>query len=319
MISLGEAKTRLARFAASDDLEARINAAVEILINSANSTTSKARVAFNVTNGKLTLPREYSAVLGLCIDDAAGYFIRNKWYEVLPAGEGVLDNVTDPLDCGDGWVCHTDIADVSESGGQLEVRSSMSETAGTKITLMGLDQNGDEIRTDADSDGDLTLGEKVEIKSSSYAASASTFTALTGVVKPVTNGTVSIYLLVSGNYTLLATYAPDETSIGYRRYRIPALTDSDGTDEARTVVALCQRRPVYLTDDNAILPGVTSWEGLRLMMQSLQLEENSDYERAEALRQKAIRAVSQEFNRQNPTAQMPPPVQFFGRGPRSFY
>lgn len=312
-LTLAAAKTKFADYAPTEKLVSRINEAVSQLLEAANGPLTKQRVAFSVYNGLLTLPRQYSAVVGVAMDDVPVQ-IKGRWYSYLPGSPGVQDRAYgEVLDLGDGYCT---IREFPEEGSAITVKADVSEDADAVITLLGTDSSLEEVRTLQGDD--YAYGEQVLIKNSSYASSSTVFTSLTGVIKPVTNGRVRLYITVDGEEELLAVYEANETHPSWRRYRVPLKEDAQGNREEVEVEALCVVRAEEVTEDNQFL-AVDNVPAIRDMMRSLDFMAASDWERSEQYRASALRAMNSAFSKANPANQMPAPIQIFGRPVRSFY
>jgi len=312
MLTLGVAKQRLASFASADDLVERINLACELLLTGQDHKGSIEKVAFSVTDGLLTLPRQYFGCLGTTVQDFP-HPIYNQWYEFVGSGPGTCESACRAvIDLGDGYVTTQDISAIDDDGALLKVTSELTEDAGLEILLRGLDADLATIYT-TDS-GERVEGEYVDLAVAGT-TSASTFTSLKQVIKPVTKGRVYVYV-VGTTDTLIATYEPSEERPSYRRYRVPELTDED---ETTSVVALCQRRHVDVADDNDPLP-VDNMNALRDAMLSLEYKSQNDLERAGTYLQSAMQLLSKEHQRYQPAASYPSALNMPGYLPiRSFY
>lgn len=311
MLTLGTAKQRLSALASADELVERINLACELLLTAQNHKGTVERVAFTVTDGVLTLPRQYFGCLGITVEEWPRP-IYNHWYEFVGGGPGFSSTAhRSVLDLGDNFVCTQDITSINEDGCVLKVTAELGEDAGLQILIRGTDDSSDVVWTTQNSE--RVEGEYIDLDASGT-LSITTFLSLQRVIKPITQGRVYLYAVSGGTDTLIATYEPAEERPQYRRYRIP-----DCNDETHSVVALCQRRHIDLRDDNDPLP-VENVNALRDAMQSLQFRAQNDIERSDAYLAAAMALLSKEKRREQPAHTYPPMVNMPGyRAISSFY
>jgi hypothetical protein len=120
------------------------------------------------------------------------------------------------------------------------------------------------------------------------------FSALTGVLKPLTNGYVTLWAVnASGAETQIGEYEPGETNVGYRRYMVQRASGS----EIPTVRALCKRRfvPVQSEHDDIIPDNMGA---LKLGLISLKYEDTNDLERSTEYFNKALSLLNAELREQ---------------------
>mgnify|MGYP003657433235 CR=1 FL=1 len=300
MLTLGTARSKLEKYAPEAELVEKINMACELLLTAQPMKGTLEKVTFAVTDGLLTLPRKYYGCLGATVNSTP-VSIYNSWFEFVLAGPGAVDTAyNEVIDLGDGWVTITDISSVNAAGCTIRIASDQTEAGSASVLLMGLDADGETIRT-ADGGGFIE-GEFVDIGDTS----TTTFTTLSRVVKPVTNGVVKLYAVDGADETLIATYDPNEERPSFRRYRVPLTTDDD-----TTVTALCQRRHVEAVDDSDELP-IDNINALREALMSLQYEDQNDAERASLYLGNALGILNKEQRRYRPASFYPPPVNFIG-------
>lgn len=302
MLTLGTAKQRLARYAPAAYLADRINTACELLLTEQNHKGSIDRVAFVVTDGILSLPRQYFGCLGTTIEEWPRP-IYNHWYEFIGGGPGESDQAyASVLDLGDRYPTALDVASVDEDGCRLKVVSELSEDSGLQILIRGLDADTEAVWSTVE--GERLEGEYVDLATAGTTSSA-TFTTVSVVLKPITKGKVYLYA-VSTTDVLIATYDPAEERPSYRRYRVP-----ECDDEEVNVVALCQRRHVDLRDDNDPLP-VENLNALTNAMLALQYKDNNDLERYQQYLNAGKDLLQKEQRRAQPAHTYPPMVNMPG-------
>lgn len=272
------------------------------------------RVAFTVTSGLLTLPRQYFGCLGITNNDVA-LRIWNQWWEFVASGPGAQTRVWSAAeDLGDGFVTFKDLADVDEDGCYIKVVSDTTEVTTERMLLKGTDENGELLRTGTG--GDQIYGEEVDVEDGSGNWTTTKFKSLTQIVKPVTHGRVRLYASATSGAvspTAVAILEPDETNPCLRRYRVPRDDDSTVTT---TVEALCQLRSVILEKDDDILP-ISNLSALRDGLLSLHYKDQNDGVRAEELMQSAMRLLRNEHRRFHPMTTFPQGIDFMEPNPIS--
>src|ERR1043166_8724369 len=108
MLTLGDAKSTLSRYIGANNVAVdRINLVTERLLKSTNARGTKVRARFGIytdVDGQsvITLPRSLNTVLAgnivTCTTTCGTAYsaplrVRNSWYEFLPGGVGVGDNL----------------------------------------------------------------------------------------------------------------------------------------------------------------------------------------------------------------------------------
>lgn len=260
---------------------------------------SVCRYRFCTQASCVTLPRQIESVEAWALCSAPG-MVRDKWYEY--AGTGGLRS--DTSGCGTvlldrGTACSFN--DMSGVASKINVLPTVAEAAGARILLQGYDENANWIRTqDA---GAWVDGEYVAITGAT-ARSTKTFTNLTGVQKPVTNGTVNLFewpTSTQANLQQLAQYESDETLPIYRRYLIPGLSETSAccgatdacADKAVTLMAKLTHIPVFNDNDWLILGNRAAF---KLMMMAIVKERKNLFEAAMAHEAKALAQLEYELS-----------------------
>lgn len=302
-LTLGVARPVIARVigkcAADDETRDKANEVHERLMNNPVKAVGKV-VRYRIcTNAScLTWPRQLNTIEAYAVCDSPG-FIRNGWFEFLGNGPGQLHADScwyHDLLPGDDSPTFDDIMGLTS---KIRVHSDLVEAAGARILLKGYDENAQWIRTqDA---GSWIDGEYVGI-STSYAYTVKKFSALTDVIKPVTNGPVRLYeydTALASVVKALAFYENDETHPLYRRSRIPNMSEGSccgSTDECSnkslTVRATLAHMPVINDNDPFVLRNLAA---MKLMAMAIQKEEQNMFNESEVLEQKALRELEREL------------------------
>lgn len=306
-LTLGQARLRLSTFAPPADLTNNILLACEKLLSESNPKDSSKLVTIRVSEGLLTLPREFLNVLGIAVDDVPKP-VFNHWYSVIGSGVGVQDNVfNEVVEVGDGFPTFKDPSSVDEDGTLITVKQDISES-GVSIVFKGIDDDAEQVRT---LNGALYQDGETIVASVGGATSTTTFLSITQVVKPPCNGRIRVYSVDPADSSLvpIAIYEPSERSPSYRRYRVPRHYNDDGTDLPYTVTALCRIKLVdTLDDDNDVLP-IGSLNALRDGLRYIEYVNANDMERAENYLQSALRTLGKEAARDRPASTFPAPIQ----------
>jgi hypothetical protein len=248
-------------------------------------------VDLDASQGYVTLPRRCEAVLGITVAKAPRTPF-GRWYSFVPGGPGQLDGSTYTgtdlvLDAGDS---HPVFRDPPYESFRLRVKvpSTSDRDTGNYMVLKGNDADGNSVFGADGSEGlqlNLTAAENTTTQ---Y------FSALTGVLKPLTNGYVTLWAVnASGAETQIGEYEPGETNVGYRRYMVQRASGS----EIPTVRALCKRRfvPVQSEHDDIIPDNMGA---LKLGLISLKYEDTNDLERSTEYFNKALSLLNAELREQ---------------------
>jgi hypothetical protein len=270
---------------------ARINEVCERFFVSGRWKGMIVEVDLDASQGYVTLPRRCEAVLGITVAKAPRTPF-GRWYSFVPGGPGQLDgstyNGTDlVLDAGDS---HPVFRDPPYESFRLRVKvpSTSDRDTGNYMVLKGNDAGGNSVFGADGSEGlqlNLTAAENTTTQ---Y------FSALTGVLKPLTNGYVTLWAVnASGAETQIGEYEPGETNVGYRRYMVQRASGS----EIPTVRALCKRRfvPVQSEHDDIIPDNMGA---LKLGLISLKYEDTNDLERSTEYFNKALSLLNAELREQ---------------------
>lgn len=256
-----------------------LNQACERLINSGKWAGTLVTVLFDSSDGYITLPREYLAILGAQVDDAP-VVTYTQFHEYIETGGGQIDETQGfdgvLTDMGDGYCVQTDIsADCT-----LRIKINSASDVGQVVRLFGKDENGEMIY---DSDGiegvELTLA-------SPSATTTQQFSVITGIQADALVGRWTLWEVISGAETQIGSYQPGETRPMYRRYKTGVTTTA--------VRALCRRRFVPLTEEsNWVIPGNIG--ALRQAIDAIHKEEVDADSDADAMWARAYRLLNEEL------------------------
>lgn len=305
-LTFGSVKLACSRVLTNNTTDARVaeyvSRAQERLLYKGKWVGTYGRYRVCINQGCLTWPREIETIemAALCncpID------VRNEWYEFLGSGPGVQGEdcgiARQLIDRGDN--CAFD--DVVGTGNKLAVYCDGTEAAGAKILLRYYNSSGGKVYTTVS--GESVEGEYITLPAGGGYA-YSTYEVMPGgfydVVKPATLRTVRIYqyTVVGGALKPLAYYEPDETNPVYRRSLIPGVSNTCGGEAADDecsvrsidIMGKFRQRPVSKDSDALI---IQSPEALRLMVQAIRAEENSNEELSMILEAKAEKTLREQL------------------------
>lgn len=230
------------------------------------------KVVFSVTptNPYITLPREFARIINMAIEEFPIH-IHNEFYEVLPGGIGPLPNCTVSDWCGTVagyergiWPTSVDLTTTNQT---LRVYVTDSRDVNSRILIIGLDQNGNEIYSQ---DGLHTVTGFYLTFDSPFVDSTFIVTQIKSVVKPVTFGDVLLYQVdqTTGTQVLLSRYKASETNPAYRRYYIAPVPSwcCSGTSFNITALAKMEYIPAIRDTDLLVISNIPA---LTEMVQAL--------------------------------------------------
>jgi len=237
------------------------------------------------TDGCLVWPRQVAAIETFAINDHP-QTIRNGWYEFLGTGLGVRSDTTNSgetqmIDRGTAVVYE----DMPDSEHYLQVYSEVEESANQYLIVRGYDESGQWIRTQ---DGSTWIdGEKILI-STTVATSTKIFSAVTDVIKPVTNGPVRLSRYKSpGPAVPIGYYEASETLPEYRKSLIPGLGNVENYScpnttsiiEKRVIQAMVKLEHIDVSVDNDFLV-IGNIPALKMACKAVQFENQEDQQAA---------------------------------------
>jgi len=315
--TLGSIKSRIARVAGLCSTDQRvtdlINEATQRLITRGRWRGLVARYNFCLSQGCFSAPREIETILSANISNVPVH-VENGWYEFVDNGPGYLDSEKSTIgyvvvDRGLAPTFHDICGERT-----LRVYADLPEDAGAQILIKGFDENSNPVTTLVG--GSYVDGEYIDIDNATPQNSTKTYTAVTGVQKPVTNGIIRLYEVnaATGVQSLIGLYHPDETIGEFRRYYLDhASTDADNPTCVR-VRAKRRYIPVSADTDRLL---IENFGALKFMILAIEKEERNLYDDAAKYESKAIRILGDEWkNYQGETTLGHLNIQFkeFGMG-----
>ena len=271
------------------------------------------KIRLCVVDNCFTWPREVAALRGVNICDSP-LPIRNQWYEFMEtvhAWEGCDSEWGGGLAMSDRGMAPT-FSDILGTGKKIKVYASVAELADAKILLQGFDENNLAIRTFVD---DVWVdGEYVSINAAAPATSVNFFSILTGVQKPITNGSVRLfeYDTLSTAERGLALYQPDEETPAYRRTYIN-VSDVCSPCGLKTVTAMAKLEFIPAVKDTDYLL-IGNLDALKDMVQSIMKTENNLSKDALVCEARAIHLLNAELRNNTDRDQVPVTLRVHPRG-----
>lgn len=212
-----------------------LNEAEEILIEAGNSWGTFARYRCRVSGGLIVTPQQVAAIQFAAVCNTP-VKTRSMYWEFREMGMGIQDvppSTTTSGCCGGGGLCFgpSEFVDrgnlpvfnpITGITNKVKLYCDVSLDAGVQATVMGIDENGNWIRTLAG--GSYEDGEPI-MASQIGTLSTHIFSDITGFVKPVTAGVLRLYAVdtITGLQTLLANYDYETTTPSFRVWYCQAL------------------------------------------------------------------------------------------------
>jgi hypothetical protein len=295
--TIGDLKEELLRVAGVSGFPAvdknfytQLDKAVSELMNEGDFPGIVDRYNFRINGGYIVLPGDLNRLMAVAVNNEP-IELRSPWFEFAASGPGVQDpkGWTDVV-LERGEVATFEMIPAAEYGYDVIVRGEVDERVQTVrpvIILQGYGDDGQWIRSDYN--GERIDGVAVSINGDSGSKETLAtvkFRQVTGVIKPETKGYVDLLIQYrgAGLKSLIARYAPRETTPSYRRYYIPSLSSG----AVHSVQARCRARfvPHKSTRDFLL---ITNMNALEVMFRALQKRDNDNFD--DYLKYKAV-AVS---------------------------
>jgi len=313
----GDLQPEIARIAGASGMpvsDARVmaytNLATQELMNEWDWPQLIVRMKFKVTTNRINVPSEFDRIISLMVNGVP-LPMQSPWFEFVGYGPGfpkVYGATAEYLDQTElqqleGVLDKEQVAtfeDIPSDGTVYypTVTCAASELVnGVRpyIIIQGYDQNGQWIRTlDAAGSGAYIDGVQLALNGDATPFSTSStqaFSQVTAILKPVTNGAVSLYVTNAvNNVVFLGQYAPYDTRPFYRRYSIPNLTY--GTTYC--ILARLRKRytPIYSTGDFLLIPNLAA---LSTMVQAVFFREAQNFQLYEQYKASAVDILKKEM------------------------
>ncbi len=227
-------------------------------------TVARMRIC-TASTGCLAWPRMIETIEGYQVCGVPGN-IRNKWYTFSQQGPGALN-------ANSSWYSNLIDADMmctfdtpSNNTSKVAVSAEVDEAEDARILIRGYNGAGVWVRTEEPASSGLYIdGEYVAIENGVTHYSVNVFSAITGTIKPTTNGPVQLAQYDVPTSTLvksLAYYEATEEVPIYRASLIPGLATRHGCppqtscncpSTSTQVTVIAKLRHIDVVDDNDFL------------------------------------------------------------------
>lgn len=305
-ITVLRAKEALRNFASPENLDRRLNGVCERFLTNGKFLGSVQRIVISAPYGQVTLPREFSAIIGIQVN-GMGYNLGNQWYETLPGDYNAGQfNAGGLHDLGDGHAIlytpritattydpNVPLNDIP-TGGTITVAYAGGDPS--TLTIYGYDADG----------------LPVQLTFSTASTVSNVFARISRIHKEVGNSSVRVTFTTSDAVaTLIALMAPTEEETDYRRYMIGGF----GEYPSSSIVARVKRRHIPFASDQDVLP-IGNIGALENGMQALQYEAENDMILANQYWQTGIDILNGELRQSKSPAETPPfRVRWIGGAP----
>lgn len=246
------------------------------------------KYALTVTEGLITWPREIAAIESVAVC-CMPIPIRNEWFEFLEAGYG-LRNCEGECACEAQLFARGEspLMDDLDGDRKMKVYGDVTESGSAQLTVFGYDDNDNWVRTNPG--GNWQDGESILIAVGGTLGTK-TFSRITGVSKPVTNGIVRLYQYnaADASQSVIGIYQWDETVPRYRRSYLGSQCSEDET----TVTVMAKREFVAARNAADILM-IGNLPALKEMCQGVQKRDRGLLQEAMVHEAEAYRLMDRE-------------------------
>lgn len=271
-------------------LDARINSAIKVIMQSDDFPMLTDRIRFDITDGNVVLPFDKQRIMqakldGVAIAYRSGWFefIETRPYIPVSSSSVTQDKFNLLLERG-STPTRVDIPNDDDSPDyNIVVKGFTDEVTGVTpvpvINIRGYDENGEWIRTDIGG-GVFIDGENLTMVAGSpfEVVSIKIFSSITSIVKPVTKQHVQVLARDGVEPDIeLSDMRYQETVPDYHRYFIPSAQFND--PKTQSLLIRSKARFVPLINDNDISP-IGNIEALKAMIiaqHKLEVQKQKDY------------------------------------------
>lgn len=257
----------------------------------------------------ITLPRQYCRCINLAVCRHP-FRIYNEFYTVLPAGPGLPPEPSELVDwCGeiegfDAGTVPTMVDLPATSYLRLYATESADVSAGKRILITGLDQNGQQIYSTA---GTNNVNGFYLTAATPFADTTFTVSKIQAVNKDETVGFFTLKAVnpTTGVETTLANYAPTESKPAYRRYQItnlptaccPSGCGTAVTSQTVQVTSLCKLEyiPAALDTDYLIIGNIPALTEECQSMRFAEMDDPKSMAKAEYHHKRALKELNNEL------------------------
>jgi hypothetical protein len=265
-----------------------LNDALERIYNGGRWDGLTGIVEFENPDGFITLPRRYSAILGVQLGGHPRSAF-TRYYEYNPSGPGDVDEAVGLgflIDQGDTPIASPLTADSA-------VALSAPEDTEASVRVFGIDDSGKEVYDSLGAPG---------VSLAHGGTTSTVFSEITAITKPVTVGFVTL----TAGATTLSVYEPYETNPRYRRFKV-------GTHTDLVIRCLCKRRFIPVrSDTDPVFP--TNLGALKLAILAVASENASDLPSSEGYWASCFRLLDNQIKETRGNAVVRPNIRPSGLG-----
>lgn len=293
------------------------NKAIRMLMTRGQFEGTTATLRVRIESGCVVWPREVGTVLAV---NVCGLPIqaKNNWFQFLPGNGGDIrpdsrcgvrvmqqDNPTPvwrPIRCG--------------HPSYVRLYLERDTDVGRLVTVYGIDQYGNEVRTERVNGGGYLPGVTIAL-AKPYAQPSIVFREVTRIEKQTTSGPITLYYTETGDGSDMvqaARYAPRDTNPFYRTTSINsfnALGCCRCNAETKAISALVRIQFYPLAEDDDILP-IQNIDAIEHMIRSIKFADSFDNGQAKEWEASAIHELNLELNNTQPKQQISVRVPGFG-------
>lgn len=291
------------------------NLAIFELMNELDAASLIARLQFKLTQSRIVLPAEFDRML-YCTVNHTPQPMQSPWFEFVGDGPDLADSVygVGAQDTTGSTLLKRFIGvldreqiytfeDIPVSGGPWYpvIYGTVNElTPGNParpiFTLQGYDNNGQWIRTQ-NAAGQWIDGMELPINGDAPPFATQgviPMSQVTGIMKPVTNGNVLLYVTnpATGTNVYIGNYTPYDRTPFYRSYKIPGLDNN--TPQPYCIIARCRRRYYPIVNPNDWLL-ICNLPALATMLQAVYYREAKDFQNYKLYKTEAIDILKKEL------------------------
>ena len=331
LVTLADAKaSRLAEISqtctSTGDFLSLVNEATRQLMKRGNFWGTVQKVRLCTYNGCITWPRYVGTVLAI---NVCGHSVPvwNNWYQFEPLIS--QDFSRDGFSFSNGNLCIGNVLVENDgvtpvlnqipcgSANAIRIFPSVRADIGKQITIYGIDENGQTLRT-RNAQNIWQEGGTVTLAIPSVDTPFK-LQSVSRISKPITSGPIRYFQVDAVNNVLLdlVTHDPSETNPMYRHSRIQGLRSpnacntSNACSGLKTVDALVKLEFIPVVNDTDLIL-IENLDALKDMVQAIRKKEAGQIQAATALEVSAIHDLNLQLRDKFPNTQTPVNVMPYG-------
>lgn len=199
----------------------------------------------------------------------------------------------------------------------VQVYCQVPEDIGATVTIFGIDNNGQPLRTD---NGDGTWSDGITITVAiPFGSTGNPYfvSRIDRVVKSRTQGNLTMFAYDTANNVLwdLAVYEPSETNPSYLRYHLDGRWNAGNPASCggclETIIALVKLKFIPVSSPTDLIP-IESRAAIKLGLLALRREMAEDIAGADQWWARAIETLNRNLENENPDSELPVQNNVFG-------